>query len=342
MSTPGSLAPCTSYDAIALRAAEYLEQRRFEGWTDADQAGLDAWLAESPLHRVAYLRLEGAAAYGEELFALERKQVARSSGSKFQYRRFVLPFLAAAAVALIAAFGMPFVLSLMQPPDRIYSTAVGERTTLKFADGTAVDLNTNTAVRFRMTNLERTAWLERGEAWFHVAHDAAHPFAVIAGKDRVTDLGTEFLVRRDSSRMEVALVNGRASLSAQGAPTEMLVPGDDAVATPVSLSVTRQTPQELADKLSWRQGSLVFRDTKLADVVRELNRYNAVKLVIADPSIADLKFNGKINSDNLDDFLGLAQIVMKLRADKQGKDILLSRAAPAKAKHAAHTRAASP
>ena len=48
----------------------------------------------------------------------------------------------------------------------------------------------------------------------------------------------------------------------------MLKPGDDALATPVSLTVTRKTPQELANALAWRRGMLVFRNTRLADVVR--------------------------------------------------------------------------
>jgi transmembrane sensor len=226
----------------------------------------------------------------------------------------------------------------MQPSDRTYSTDVGGRTLLRFADGTVVDLDTDTSVRARMTNQERTVWLEKGEAYFHIAHDTAHPFSVIVGRHRVTDLGTEFLVRRGPDRMEVALLTGRASLSSEGAAVAMLAPGDDAVATPVSLSVTRKSPQALADELAWRRGMLVFRDTRLADAVREINRYSTVKLVITDRSIADLRFNGKVKTDDLEDFLNLAQIAMKLRADRQGTNILLSRDLPEKTQRAAHAK----
>ena len=318
---------CEPQDAISQRASDFLSRRRFGNWGNADQAELDLWLSESTAHYVAWLRLEGIAARADQLAALNALDTKRSRRTgKYRYRRIFLPLLAAASIAGLGLLAKPFVLSLMEPPDRVYSTALGEQTTFKFADGTVVDLNTDTAVRFRMTTGERTVWLQKGEAWFHVAHDAAHPFTVVAGDDRVTDLGTEFMVRRETERTEVALLRGRASLSARGAPVEMLVPGDDAVATPVSLSVTRKSTQELSDELAWRRGKLVFRDTRLADAVREVNRYNSVKLVIADPAIADLRFNGEIGTDDLQDFLGLAQITMNLRADRQGKQILLSRA----------------
>ena len=107
--------------------------------------------------------------------------------------------------------------------------------------------------------------------------------------------------------------------------TATLAPGDDAVATPVSVSMTRKTPQELADELAWRRGVLVFRNTRLDDAVREFNRYFDTKLVIADPSIADLKFSAEVRLDHFDGFLQLARTVLNLRVDRAGGTILLSR-----------------
>jgi transmembrane sensor len=160
----------------------------------------------------------------------------------------------------------------------------------------------------------------------------------MVGRHRVTDLGTEFLVRRGSDEMEIALLKGRASLSGESAQTAMLAPGDDAVATPVSIAVTRKTPQELADQLAWQRGVIVFRNTRLADAVREFNRYNETQLVIADPSIADLKFSAEVKINDFDDFLHLAQTVLNLRVDREGTEILISRAARAKNGRAVHVK----
>ncbi len=331
-------------DAVSERAADFLANRRFGGWSEADQAALDAWLAESALHRVAWLRVEAIAACTDELAAVHTfgpcassDHAAPRSDGKSRFRMLALPLLAAASIALLLAGGFPLVAYLRPPPaDHSYSTDIGNQTLLKFADGTQIELNTDTAVRYRMTTAERTVWLEKGEAWFHVAHNPADPFTVIVGKHRVTDLGTEFLVRRGAGRMEVALFKGRASLGTEGAQTAAtLKPGDEAVATPVSLSVTRKTQQELADELSWRRGVLVFRNTRLADVVREFNRYNATKLVIADPSIADLRFSAELKTDDFAAFLNLAEMRLSLRTDREGNDILISRVA-GKAKRRGH------
>ena len=343
MSAPGN--PAMSHEAVGRRAAEYFQRKRFWNWSEADQSELDAWLAESPLHRVAYLRVEWSASRAERLATLRApnpipKQVPGDEKRRrdFLGRRYVLPLLAAASVALVATFGIPFAQHLMQPPDRTYSTDIGGHALIKFTDRTQIELDTDTTVRYRMTNQERTVWLEKGEAWFRVAHDASRPFNVIVGSHRVTDIGTEFLVRRGADRMEVTLLKGRAALSGEGAQIAMLKPGDDAVATRASISMARKTPQEIADELAWRRGMLVFRNTRLADAVQEFNRYNETKLVIADPSIANLKVTAEIENDNFEGFLQLAEDVLDLRIDRKGNDIVISRAQRGQPKRAVRTK----
>lgn len=314
-----------SHDQIEATAADFLQRRRFGNWNADEQSEFDTWLDESEARRIAYWRLQAG------LDRIERLAALRTSKPKPKERaarlRFMVPFLAAAAaLGSIALFGPRALEYFLQPPDRTYSTDVGGRTLLTFADNTQIELNTDSAVRYRMTTAERTVWLDKGEAFFRVAHDAAHPFTVIVGKHRVTDLGTEFLVRREPGRMEVALLRGRATLSTEGAQTATLNPGDDAVATPTAFRVTTKSPEELADELAWRRGLLIFRNARLADAVREFNRYNRTKLVIADPSIANLKFTVEIRDNNFEDFLQLAQTVLKLRVDREGNDVLLYRA----------------
>lgn len=337
MSTPDLLHPfeAEENDAASERAADFFERRRFSEWNDTDQGEFAAWLAESTSHYVAFLRVEAIAARADHLAALHARELKQSvavTGRRLNPRIFVFPLLAAASFALMAVLAYPTVISLLQPPDRTYATDVGGHALIKFSDHTQMELNTDSVVRYRMTTQERTVWLERGEVWFHVAHDAAHPFAVIIGRHRVTDLGTEFFVRRGSDGMEVALLSGRAALNTDNTQTTTLSPGDVAVTHSASTTVTRKTPQELADELAWRRGVLVFHDARLADAVREFNRYNRTKLVIADPSIADLRLSVEIQNDDFGDFLKLAQLVLKLRVDREGNAVLLYRGSEEKSK----------
>jgi len=324
-------AAAPSHEAIAEQAAFFFQRRRLGPWTEVDQAELVAWCTESTLNEVAYLRLEGAIAYAERLNAQRpfRHGFAGSEPSELPARRKLwLPLALAASVVLSGALGLSYLRSLLRPPpDRIFGTNVGGHAVLKFADGTEVELNTNTALRYRMTTQERTIWLERGEAYFRVAHNPIDPFTVVAAGHRITDIGTEFLVRDEPGRLEVTLVKGKAKLvnTNAAAPVAMLAPGDDAVATAQSTMITKKTPAQLADELAWQQGMLIFRKTHLSDAVREFNRYNDVKLVVGDPSIADLTFSAEIRTDRYEDLVLLLQTALGLKVVRVGDTISIFR-----------------
>jgi transmembrane sensor len=192
-----------------------------------------------------------------------------------------------------------------------------------------VELNTNTVLRARMTTQERVVWLDKGEAFFQIKHDPAHPFVVMAGDHRVTDLGTQFMVRRDPGRMEVAVIQGRVTFDRPDAPTRsqvaLLMPGDVATATAEGMRVTKAADKVLTNELAWRSGLLVFDKTTLADAAAQFNRYNRIKLVIADPAAALVTIDGTFKVHNIGDFTHLAQAVLGLRIAIHGDEVVISR-----------------
>ncbi|HEY4123125.1 MAG TPA: FecR domain-containing protein, partial [Rhizomicrobium sp.] len=269
---------------IQTRAADWVNQHRDSGtWSDEDQAALDAWLAQSPEHVVAYWRLDAAWERTQRLAALRPSAPGRSRSLIW---RNLIRF-AAAIIVVAAGTGAAFYFSKPAAPDvRNFATEVGARKTIKLADGSEIELNTNSSLRIAPGPNPRMAWLDKGEAYFRIQHDSAHPFVVMAQGRRVVDLGTEFLMKSEPKRLEVALVAGRAQLDSPNDPMQepaVLTPGDVAIATATAISVTAKSSKTLADTLSWRQGVLVFKYTTLADAAAEFNRYNTKKIVIADP-----------------------------------------------------------
>src|SRR6185437_2204115 len=160
------------------------------------------WLAQSPAHEIAFLRLEEAWGRSERLSALPRSTPERLP------RAAPLLLRIAAALVIAAAIGGFAATQLVHSPERVFSTPVGGHESITFADGSKVELNTNTVLRARMTTEQRIVYLEKGEAFFQIRHDAAHPFVVMVGDRRITDLGTQFVVRREPSRLKVAVVQG--------------------------------------------------------------------------------------------------------------------------------------
>ncbi len=306
-------------------AAAWLARANAGSWTTEDQAQLEAWLAQSRAHRVAYWRLEAAWSEAARLAALRPTEQPVEA-----VRRFPAMLMRIAAVVGIAAMlGTLGANYLLTPPIKTYTTGIGGHETLKLSDGSRIELNTNTQVRLARIDGKRQVWLDRGEAYFQVKHDPAHPFVVIAGARKITDLGTKFLVRDDRKTIEVALLQGRVRFDNGNKTgplkTVALKPGDVVMASADSVSVTKQPIKKLENELSWRQGLLVFNYTTLADAAAEFNRYNAKKIVVADPDAARMTIIGEFPVNGVDLFGRVATRILGVRVEDRTNEIVISR-----------------
>jgi transmembrane sensor len=310
---------------LNAEAAAWLARANAGNWTAEDQAKLDAWLAQSRGNRVAYWRLEAAWLEAARLAAL------RPAEPPAEFRRHlpVMLMRIAAVVgiaAILSTLGANYVLT---PRIKSYSTPVGGHETLKLSDGSRIELNTNTQVRLATVDGTRQVWLDRGEAYFQIKHDPAHPFVVIAGARQITDLGTKFLVRDDAKTIEVALLQGRVRFDNgnRSGPLNSvaLKPGDVVMASAESVSVTKQPIKKLENELSWRQGLLVFNYTTLADAAAEFNRYNVKKIVVTDPEAARLTIIGEFPVNGVDLFGRVATRILCVRVEDRNNEIVISR-----------------
>jgi len=320
--------PKSSSDEIRARAAAFLLKRREYKWSDEDQHVLDAWFAEALAHRIAYLRLETAWDSADRLAVLRRPE---DAGTPVVPKR-KLSFLAsAAAVVAIVSLGIAAAINFGRPGEQVYATQVGGHKTITLADGSSIELNTDTVVRVGGEN-HRQVSLVHGEAYFQIRHDPAHAFVVDVGDHRIVDLGTKFSVRDSGERVRVALVEGRArfestNASSRSAPT-LLTPGDVAVATANSLlvaSITKKSTRDLADDLGWRHGVLVFRRVALGDAAAEFNRYSHDKLIVSDREIAGLTISGTFPTGGVETFSHAAQEAFGLHVQRYGENTVISR-----------------
>jgi transmembrane sensor len=306
-------------------AADWLASRDRDDWSVGDQAKLDAWLAEAPAHEVAYWRLETAWTRTERLAALRRPR--QASGADTGARLRTLGRVAGTlGVAAVIGF---FVLSYaFRTEETRYETGVGGHKRITLADGSLVELNTDTALRAVLDRSERKVVLDRGEAYFHIVHQTDRPFVVVAGDERITDLGTAFVLRRDEQQLKVTLIEGRARLETVGYLSSKAVdlrPGDEIIANVNRMTRTHKTSATLSENLGWRHDLLIFDGTTLADAVSELNRYSQIKLVITDSKVARMTINGTFRTGNLLAFVDATQVVLGLNVTTRGDKIVISK-----------------
>lgn len=313
---------------IEARAADWLARRDGDNWTAEQQQELDAWIAASTAHRIAWLRLDSVWRRADRLGSLHnpgRRAVPAASLFTAANGR---SWRIAAGVVLLAGAAWIGTLALPVQPEH-YQTALGQSTALALDDGTRVTLNTNTSMRAKLVADHRTVWLDRGEAYFEVTHDASRPFVVEAGTRRITVLGTRFSVRRDANgQVQVNVVDGRVQVAPTGSaagPASTIVRNDSLVAVGDAVLVSHQSDQQTASRLSWRQGRLVLDGMTLAQAAQEFNRYNKRQLVVADPVAAQLRIGGSFNVDNIDGFARLLQQGMGLTVEARGDTLKIVR-----------------
>jgi transmembrane sensor len=309
-------------DEVDFEAAQWIERRDCTEWTEVDEAGFNIWIDTSPYHRVAFLRLDSGWKNTERLAALRTEP----QGFLRAPERFIaITKRGVAALGVIAVIAAAVVYYTFAPSYQSYATGVGGRASFTLADGSRIEMNTDTVVRILMRSDRRKILLEKGEAYFDVVHDSAHPFTVIAGDGRITDLGTKFSVRREADHLEVALYEGRARVAELGAHAATLTPGDVVTASSTFFSVKHKSGMDISKNLSWRRGVLVFDDTPLAEAARELNRYNDTKILITDPAVGRVGMGGTFATNNVAGFARVAKNLLHLQVENRGDVIVISR-----------------
>ncbi len=304
-------------------AADWILAKQLaEHWSVEDQAALDNWLSESDAHLLSYWRLEAIWLRSHRLKAL-RTPMRRSQEIRVRRSK---PYAVGLAAILVVGTLATFVSSQNSKPapTNTYSTPIGGHLTLTLADGSKIELNTDSAVKVSSSPGKRFATLEKGEALFEIVHDPAHPFVVTTAGQRIVDLGTKFSVRNEESYVRVALIEGSARVeSTENGNTVRatdLQPGDVALATASSLTVSKEPVAEIKRALGWRSGVLVFDNTTLGDAASELNRYNTSKILVSDPKIARLIIGGTFRQNDVSALLNTAKQVFGLKVHRQGSD----------------------
>src|SRR5579872_7056555 len=303
------------------------------------QAQIDQWVAADPRHEVAYLRLKAAWRELDRAAAVGSRE-----NANWWLRAEVVPprrrtYQIAAAAAAVTAVCVALWWRHTAPPRApiAFSTPVGGYTRQTLEDGSTVELNTQTAIEVAFDAPARRVRLLRGEARFHVSKDAHRPFLVEAGSRRVRAVGTDFTVHMKPAETEVLVAEGRVAvelLSHQQAAT-FVDPGQLASVTSQGVLVTTLPPAQVAARLSWDRGVLVFSHEKLSIVAAELNRYNTLQIHVADPTAAAMQLGGTFTATNAEAFIGLLAEILPVTVARTEDGVTVAARPPS---HAAQPR----
>jgi transmembrane sensor len=301
----GNVHRLPSADDAEREASEWVVRMQAHDVTDDDRTRFQAWMGAHPCNAKAYAELcatwHELVKSGPLVRAVYFGQVMNAASTPpAPRRRWAIIAMAAGVAAVILGGAWDL---YRQKQETGFQTAIGERASVSLPDGSSVDLNTNSRVRVDYGQRARVILLERGEAFFKVAHDTRRPFWVRAGDSWVRAVGTAFNVYLRPTGPEVTVSEG--TVNVVSATSNEPPPSDTVIVSAASVTAGEQVAVQGRAKvirelnsvqlnrlLAWRSSSLYFEDQPLGDVAGELMRYTTLKIDISDGSLRELPIGG--------------------------------------------------
>jgi transmembrane sensor len=289
-----------------------------------EEAQLQLWLAARPENAQTLVALSEC---WDRMNVLSRlaEIFPESDFQPVARRRFPALPLAAAAVLLagllVGGWAMlqtlapvPLPVAQQTTGEKRFETGTGEHSTVILPDGSQLVLNTDTLVHWVYTPTERHVYLERGEVNIQVAHLTDIPFIAHAGDRQVRAVGTAFNLQiTPSQEVELIVTEGKVLVGRQ---VQNPVRADQVIAKPAPLvagqrillsdaeqKVSTMNADDIRAKLSWRNGSLVFRGESLEEAITEIERYTPVEFVILDEDLKHIRVAGLFRTGDVDGLL---------------------------------------
>jgi len=276
-------------------AEDWLARMGRPGVSTREQDQFAAWLEADPDNLDRYERVKARSAALEPLRGVFEADLARIRWRRREPALSRRLMLSGGLVAAAAVGGVLMWPSLSAPAGRLYESAPGRISDVVLDDGSRVTLDAGSAIRVSLDDKVRRVTLERGAAYFEVAHDAAHPFQVGLMDRKVIVTGTRFTTTLKNEAAEVALLEGRVVISTRDADDDRaladgvaMAPGDQAVFQS-GKPIVRRVRDDLDVATAWRKRRLIFRDVPLSEVIAAASRYSDRPLTIADSRLGALR-----------------------------------------------------
>jgi len=234
----------------------------------------------------------------------------KGTRAEFPYLRFAAVISFVIAAAFVFLYANPSALKLFSDRKKHQTTAKGERSTITLADGTSVWLNADSKLTYPkvFSGKTREVFLD-GEAFFDVSEDPAKPFIVRTSAISVRVLGTSFNVRSydQDDQIRTTLVKGKIILSVTDDESNQLTlkPSQQAVFEKHSRKITLENKVITENFTAWREGKLSFEGQPLSLIIKELERWYDVTIIMENESSLNCPFSAKINNKTLVEVLDL-------------------------------------
>ena len=191
------------------------------------------------------------------------------------------------------------------------NSPLGTRTKFYLPDGTTGWLNGGSGLKCpkEFRGKSREVFLN-GEAYFDVVTNSKIPFIVKGEHIDVIAYGTSFNVQAypEDPACWITLIEGKIRLAEkindQVINSVDLIPGQMCVYYPAK-GLDRIETVDTKKVTAWMEGKLAFREETFTEVVRKINRWYNVELIIKDEALKSYSYQATFIDETLDEVLKL-------------------------------------
>lgn len=304
-------------DYIDYSVEDFMQDEKFIHWVKTEEVELttfwESWILAHPEKkeifmeaRIVLLNLDFtknqlSASEKSNLWNLLEVDMPRRFPAKqvsMKNRRSWLKYVAAAVVLLLTGYGL---LQFTENPEKSITTTFGEQKEVLLSDGTVVILNGNSTLSYH-EDQPRKVTME-GEAYFQVAKKPKDDadFVVTTHDLAVRVLGTVFNVNSRNESTKVFLEEGKVNLEIAAADIKNLemAPGELVSYSKKKNKLSETQKVNAIENTSWKDGTLVFRNTPLPEVLAELSGIYGARFSLKDQTLENRLITGGVPIKNL-------------------------------------------
>lgn len=200
------------------------------------------------------------------------------------------------------------------------SSAPGTVTRLVLPDQSVVWLNSGSSLSYpSVFNAKERDVKLSGEGYFEVQSDRKHPFYVTTDEGvRVMAYGTKFNVNayEDESSVEAVLANGKIDVISRD-KTVSLDPEKQALFDKKTGEFTVSTVN-LEEKIGWKDGRLVFRNTPLDVVLKRLSKRYNVDIVLHKSNDKEYRYRAAFTTETVEQILNYLKLTTPIEWTVKG------------------------
>ena len=260
------------------------------------------------------------------LSSIDKSNESNPARSKTRFHR-INYFVAAALLLGIIAAGSIWYNSTFKTQNKvqeyslkqfntILTSPVDDRREVTLPDGSTIVLNYGSTIKVEdgFNEKNRRVFLQ-GEAYFIVETNIKKPFTVITNHSQTTALGTSFKIKDvpGENSANIMLATGKVNVLA-GTQKEqqafILTPGNQLTINQSGKAIPATFSQQ--QLTGWKNIQINFESADLATIIRQVEYYYGVKIVLQNEPQSPIALTGKFYDKSLKDVLEAISFTNKL------------------------------